>query len=181
MTKKKPLQESAVRPETCSCRHDFAHEPHCPFWPNVRDGRETLHGKKETLAQKRLRLDAKSRAARKELHAKDTCVVVFNRQEEDVRDGYVKEVVDDNIFVVCAGREYVFSAVTHKCLIPINKNADVFTLIERKCMELFREEVIPKLEDLARDYKNSGDMTLEEIKALSAVLQLATNQREGKR
>jgi len=142
-----------------------------------------MQPRKELLKEKARRVALEVANKRFTLSLGDTCVVVFKRgSEEDVRDGFVKEVHnEDDLFIIAAGYEYVFSKRTRKCLLPEGKQADVLTTYEWTRLEFFRKDVLPKLKDLAEDYKEAGDATIAELKVLSAVLQLALNQREGRR
>lgn len=58
---------------------------------------------------------------------------------------------------------------------------EVFTLYEWERRQLFRDDVLVRLQDLAQHGKNAGDMTIEELKALSACLEVAQKARDNRR
>lgn len=140
---------------------------------------ESMQPPRETLKQKLDRLKAEEKAKRA-LKAGGPCWVVRTNTNQAVllvverigaEEGWIFVRDPDNTLLV-------FHPLTHRCEGLGRSSWVVYTDYEYQSMKLWREDVLPKLEGLAQHYKNAGNMTHEELKALSAVLELSTKARD---
>lgn len=134
----------------------------------------------ETLSQKHERLKGLSREQRTTFVEGNECTIAVLDTNRFIT-GRVCGVGPRLVRVQPLGGEHilVFDKNTRReeGRVPM----EVFTQYEWERTKLWREQVRPKLENLVHDYKQAGNMDLEELQALDAVLKLALEQREGKR